>query len=64
MAATCGSRRGPAAHGVLQAVNTCEHHEAGVRGASRADRNMLMTVTGGFGALDRASWATLRAVLA
>lgn len=27
-------------HGVLQAVNTYEHHEATVRGASRPERNM------------------------
>jgi len=52
------------AHGVLAAVNTYEHHEAAVRGASRADRNMLRTVTGEFGALDRASWHTLSGVLA
>lgn len=48
------------AHGVLAAVNTYEHHEAAVR----ADRNMLRTVTGEFGALDRASWHTLSGVLA
>ena len=29
------------AHGVLQAVNTYEHHLGTVRGASRSDRNML-----------------------
>jgi phage/plasmid-like protein (TIGR03299 family) len=52
------------AHGVLQAVNTFEHHEGTVRGATRADRNMLRAITGDFGTLDRASWATLRAVLA
>jgi hypothetical protein len=27
-------------HGVLQAVNTHEHHVAGVRGTSREERNM------------------------
>ena len=47
------------AYGVIQAVNTYEHHENTVRGASRAERNMLRTVTGDFGHLDRASWATL-----
>jgi phage/plasmid-like protein (TIGR03299 family) len=52
------------AHGVLQAVNTYEHHENTVRGASRAERNMLRTVTGEFGNIDRASWATLQEVLA
>ena len=30
-----------------------EHHEGTVRGASRAERNMLRTVTGDFGRLDR-----------
>ena len=63
--ATRGARRGPGtAHGVLAAVNTYEHHEAAVRGATRAERNMLRTVTGEFGALDRTSWHTLNAVLA
>lgn len=52
------------AHGVLAAVNTYEHHENTVRGATRADRNMLRTVTGEFGALDRASWQALRSILA
>ena len=51
------------AHGVLQAVNTYEHHEGIVRGAERAERNMLRTVTGDFGRLDRANWSTLRPVL-
>jgi len=51
------------AHGVLQAVNTYEHHEAVVRG-DRAERNNLKTVTGGFGHLDRRTWQTLRPVLA
>ena len=52
------------AHGVLQAVNTYEHHEGTVRGATRAERNMLRTVTGDFAALDRTSWDTLNRVLA
>jgi len=51
------------AHGVLQAVNTYEHHENSVRGANRGERNMLRTVTGEFGNLDRSSWATLQKVL-
>lgn len=50
------------AFGVVQAVNTFEHHEGTVRG-DRADRNMLRTVTGEFGNIDRASWATLSKVL-
>lgn len=52
------------AQGVLKAVNTYEHHEGTVRGASRAERNMLRTVTGDFGKLDRSTLATLRQVLA
>lgn len=51
------------AHGVLQAVNTAEHHEGTVRGASRAERNMLRTVTGDFGNVDRSTWAELSWVL-
>jgi phage/plasmid-like protein (TIGR03299 family) len=51
------------AHGVLAAVNTYEHHENIVRGATRAERNMLRTITGGYGSLDRASWNELAAVL-
>lgn len=51
------------AHGVLQAVNTYEHHEGTVRGATRAERNTLRTVTGSFGDLDRFTWATLETVL-
>jgi len=45
------------AHGVLQAVNTYEHHLSTVRGASRAERNMLRTATGDFGKLDRSTLA-------
>jgi phage/plasmid-like protein (TIGR03299 family) len=52
------------AHGVLQAVNTYAHHEGIVRGTHRAERNMLRTVTGEFGDLDRASWSELAKVLA
>jgi phage/plasmid-like protein (TIGR03299 family) len=51
------------AHGVLQAVNTYEHHDNTVRGTSRAERNMLRTVTGEFGNIDRSTWATLQKVL-
>jgi phage/plasmid-like protein (TIGR03299 family) len=47
------------AYGVIQAVNTFEHHEGTIRGASRGEGNMLRTVTGDFGSLDRSTWATL-----
>jgi phage/plasmid-like protein (TIGR03299 family) len=50
------------AHGVLQAVNTYEHHEGTVRG-NRAERNNLKTVTGDFGVLDRRTWQTLHQLL-
>lgn len=51
------------AHGVVQAVNTYEHHESTVRGSRRSERNMLRTVTGDFGKLDRNTMSTLDAVL-
>ena len=51
------------AHGVLQAVNTYEHHEGTVRGATRPERNMLRTVTGDFAKLDRDTWGALQSVL-
>ncbi len=50
------------AHGVLQAVNTYEHHEGVIRG-ERAERNGLKTITGDFGRLDRTTWKTLTTVL-
>lgn len=49
--------------GVLQAVNTYEHHQGIVRGSDRAERNMLKTVTGAFSKLDSQSWAQLECVL-
>jgi len=52
------------AHGVLQAVNTYEHHEGVVRGTPRAERNMLRTISGDFSDLDRSTWRTLTTVLA
>ncbi|MCW2784993.1 MAG: hypothetical protein JWP74_1510 [Marmoricola sp.] len=52
------------AHGVIQAVNTYEHHEGTVRGASRAERNMLRTIAGDFGKTDREALAVLEKVLA
>lgn len=50
------------AHGVLQAVNTYEHHQGVIRG-ERAERNGLKTVIGDFGRLNRKSWQTLRPIL-
>jgi phage/plasmid-like protein (TIGR03299 family) len=52
------------AMGVIKAVNTYEHHESTVRGATRAERNMLRTVTGDFAALDHTTWTSLQHVLA
>jgi hypothetical protein len=52
------------AHGVLQAVNTYEHHETTVRGVSRPERNMLKTVSGDVGKLDRSTWHQLSRALA
>jgi len=52
------------AHGVLQAVNTYEHHLRPVRGATRAERNQLRTVTGDFADVDIAAHAVLTRVLA
>lgn len=52
------------AHGVVQAVNTHAHHEGVVRGSTRAERNMLKTVVGDFGKLDRNTLSTLTKVLA
>lgn len=34
--------------GVVQAVNTYDHHATTIRGATRPERNMLRTITGGF----------------
>lgn len=44
---------------VIHTVNNYEHHENTVRGAARADHNMLRTVAGDFGAIDRAKLADL-----
>ena len=52
------------AHAVLQAVNTYEHHVRPVRGCSRAERNMLRTVTGDFAAIDTTAWHILQQTLA
>lgn len=52
------------AHGVLQAANTYEHHARPVRGATRAEHNMLRTVTGDFATTDRQARDLLNKVLA
>lgn len=49
--------------GVLQAVNTWEHHESTVRGASRADRNALRTIQGDFDKVQQETYQTLTRVL-
>ena len=51
------------AHGVLQAVNTYDHHEGVVRGTGRAERNSLKTLTDGYRDLDRTTLQTLTRVL-
>jgi phage/plasmid-like protein (TIGR03299 family) len=51
------------AYGVVQAVNTYEHHESVVRGKPRAERNMLRTISGDFGRLDTTTWRTLQPIL-
>ncbi len=40
-----------------------EHHEGIVRGTTRPERNMLRTVTGDFGNLDREVMNTLNKIL-
>jgi phage/plasmid-like protein (TIGR03299 family) len=49
--------------GVVKAVNTFVHHEGIVRGAQRAERNMLSTVEGKFDTLDQETLDTLMGVL-
>jgi hypothetical protein len=44
-------------------VNTYTHHHAGVRGASRAERNAWRVVSGGIDKLDNGTWETLSKVL-
>lgn len=51
------------AHGVIQAVNTYDHHEATVWGRARPERNMIKSITGDFGRLDRKAMAVLKSVL-
>ncbi|WP_410595421.1 DUF932 domain-containing protein [Amycolatopsis sp. lyj-23] len=50
--------------GVVQAVNTHLNHEAVIRGAGRAERNMTRVMTGELGKHDRTAAATLHKVLA
>lgn len=50
--------------GVLQAVNTYEHHHATIRGTQRPERNMLRTITGDFTQIDQHTRTTLNQVLA
>jgi phage/plasmid-like protein (TIGR03299 family) len=52
------------AYGVVQAMNTYEHHEKSVRGGTRADRNMHRAITGGVAKLDVGTLETLRIVQA
>lgn len=51
------------AYGVLQAVNTYEHHEANAKGASRAERNALRAVNGDAAKSDQATVDLLQKVL-
>jgi hypothetical protein len=55
------ARRRGTAWGVIQAVNTYTDHERTVRGADRAERNMLRAIDGG---ADTTTLATLRRALA
>lgn len=52
------------AWGVMQAVNTYEHHYATVRGTSRTERNLSRAVTGKVDDLDQGTLDTLDKVLA
>ncbi|MDH2426464.1 DUF932 domain-containing protein [Sphaerisporangium sp. TRM90804] len=51
------------AYGVVQCVNTYTHHEQAVRGAVRAERNMLRAVTGDVDELDQSTLRTLAGIL-
>lgn len=50
------------AFGVLQAVNTYEHHVANVRGAGRVERNMEKAVRGFYDELDAKTLGIVKAV--
>ncbi len=49
--------------GVVQAVNTFDHHEGTVRGTSRPERNLLRTVTGEVTRTDRQAVEQLQMAL-
>lgn len=49
--------------GVVQAVNTYEHHVANVRGAGRVERNMEKAVRGFFDELDANTMSVMRSVV-
>jgi phage/plasmid-like protein (TIGR03299 family) len=51
------------AWGVVQAVNTWEHHGKTVKGSDRNSRNVLRKITGDFDSLDSETFATLNKVL-
>ena len=51
------------AQGVLQAVNTYEHHEGTVRGATRAERNLVNAINGTTTTDDRLALAQLMALV-
>jgi len=50
--------------GVLQALDTFQQHEAIVRGAERAERNMVNIISGRLGQMNRDALAALDLVLA
>lgn len=50
------------AFGVVQAVNTYEHHISTVRGAQRQERNMLNALKGAYDTLDASTLRTLATV--
>lgn len=52
------------AFGVAQAASTWEQHEGVIRGATRQERNMLRTINGDFGKVDRQAMSVLQRVLA
>jgi phage/plasmid-like protein (TIGR03299 family) len=52
------------AWGVVQAVNTAQHHVWTAKGGTRAERNALLAVQGGFDKLDATTAETLAKVLA
>jgi len=59
----CNPWRGTA-YGVLQTVNTFEHHVKGVQKNKRAERNMMRAVKGEIDTLDISTMKTLATILA